>query len=163
VESDLPKFSKKKLTPLVAQEKMKGWCAYRERSQYEARQKLYEFGLYSTDVENIISNLIEENFLNEERYAMAFARGKFRIKKWGRIKIKIELKAQKVSDYCINKALKEIDPDEYFVTLERLIEKKFLQTKEPNAIKKYYKVLQYAISRGYEKDMIGDILKTLEK
>ncbi len=163
MESDIPKFSKKKLTPLVAEEKIKSWCAYQERSQQETRNKLYEYGLHEKEVELIISNLIESNFLNEERFAIAFAGGRFRIKKWGRIKIKLELRARKVNDYCINKALKQINENDYFVTLEKLIQQKFDQTKEPNAIKKYYKVLQYATSRGYEKDIIADILKEIKK
>ena len=88
---------KKKLTPQQAVIKAQMSCAYQERCQQEMRDKLYEWGLYSNDVENIIANLISDGYLNEERFAKAFAGGKFRIKKWGRIRIKLELKKRKIS------------------------------------------------------------------
>jgi len=162
VNSDIQKISPKKLTPLVALEKMKNWCAYQERSQFEVRNKLVEYGIFNEEAENIISQLIQENFLNEERFALAFARGKFRIKRWGRIKIKLELKQHKVSEYCISKALKQIDGNEYFATLEKIIEKKTKEIKESNKIKKQYKIIKYAMSRGYEQDIIMDAIKNLE-
>jgi len=162
VNSDIQKISPKKLTPLVALEKMKNWCAYQERSQFEVRNKLFEYGIFNEEAENIISQLIQENFLNEERFALAFARGKFRIKRWGRIKIKLELKQHKVSEYCISKALKQIDGNEYFATLEKIIEKKTKEIKESNKIKKQYKIIKYAMSRGYEQDIIMDAIKKLE-
>lgn len=162
MNSDIQKISPKKLTPLVALEKMKNWCAYQERSQFEVRNKLFEYGIFNEEAENIISQLIQENFLNEERFALAFARGKFRIKRWGRIKIKLELKQHKVSEYCISKALKQIDDNEYFATLEKIIEKKTKEVKESNKIKKQYKIIKYAMSRGYEQDIIMDAIKNLE-
>lgn len=162
MNSDIQKISPKKLTPLVALEKLKNWCAYQERSQFEVRNKLYEYGVYNDDAENIITQLIQENFLNEERFAIAFARGKFRIKHWGKIKIKIELKQHKVSDYCIKKALNQIDGNEYFATLEKIIEKKKSEIKEPNKIKKHYKIIKYAMSRGYEQDLIMEAIKNSE-
>ena len=91
--------------PHLALLKMQSWCAYQERCQHDARNKLYELGLWPEAVENIIVKLIEENFINEERFAIQFAKGKFNIKKWGRIKIKQELKQKRVSDYCLKKAL----------------------------------------------------------
>jgi len=162
VNFNTQKLSPKKLTPLVALEKMKNWCAYQERSQFEVRNKLFEYGIFNEEAENIIIQLIQENFLNEERFAIAFARGKFRIKRWGKIKIKLELKQHKVSEYCINKALKQIDGNEYFATLEKIIEKKIKEIKEPNKIKKQYKIIKYAMSRGYEQDIIMDAIKNLE-
>ena len=162
MNSDIQKISPKKLTPLVALEKLKNWCAYQERSQFEVRNKLYEYGVYNDDAENIITQLIQENFLNEERFAIAFARGKFRIKHWGKIKIKIELKQHKVSDYCIKNALNQIDGNEYFATLEKIIEKKKSEIKETNKIKKHYKIIKYAMSRGYEQDLIMEAIKNSE-
>lgn len=156
------KISQKKLTTGVALEKMRNWCAYQERSQQEARNKLYEFGLTKENVEQILTQLIQDNYLNEERFAIAFASGKFRIKKWGKVKIKQELKFRKVSDYCINKALKQIDGNDYFATLEKIIKKKIIEIKEPNKIRKQYKVIKYIISRGYEQDLIMDAIKNLE-
>ena len=149
--------------PHLALVKMQGWCAYQERSQQEARDKLYELGMWTDAVENIISQLIQDNFLNEERFAIAFAGGKFRIKKWGKIKIKIELRQRKVSDYCINKALKQIPDKDYFSTLEKIIQQKSKLVKETNKIKRHNKLIQYAASRGFEKDLIVDVLKEIEK
>lgn len=144
--------------PEIALIKMQSWCAYQERCQQEARDKLYGFGLWPDAVENIISSLIESNFLNEERFAMQFVHGKHSIKKWGRIKIKIELKQKRVSDYCIKKAMAQIDDTEYMTTLRKLIETKQRLTNEKNPIKLKLKVLNYALSKGYEKDLVFDVL-----
>ncbi len=144
--------------PHLALVKMQSWCAYQERAQQEARDKLYELGMWTEAVENIIVQLIQDNFLNEERFACSFARGKFTIKKWGRIKIKQELKQKRVGDYCLKKAMKEIDETEYIKTLKKLIETKRKLIKESNKIKLKYKLMSYALSKGYEKDLIFDIL-----
>jgi regulatory protein len=125
--------------PHLALVKMQNWCAYQERSQQDARDKLYELGMWPEAVENIIVQLIQDNFLNEERFAMSFARGKFSIKKWGRIKIKQELKQKRVSDYCLKKALAQIDETEYIETLKKIMESKRKLIKEPNKIKLQYK------------------------
>jgi regulatory protein len=162
VESDLRKISQKRLTPSVALEKMMSWCAYQERSQFETRMKLGEYGLKGDDAETIIAKLIQENFLNEERFAMTFARGKFSIKKWGKIKIKIELKSRKVSDYCINKALQQINENDYIRTLEKVIDQKKRLLKETNKILRNYKLFQHATAKGFEKDLIADVLKELD-
>lgn len=137
----------------MAHHKIKQWCAYQERSQHETRQKLYDYGLFSEDVEAIIAKLIEENFLNEERFALALTGGKFRIKRWGRIKIKLELKKHKVSDYLIQKALKSINDKDYEMTIVKIIEKKQSLLKSGNAQKKYYELLSYLRSRGFETDL----------
>ena len=100
------------------------YCAYQERSQQEVRDKLYELGLHKKDVELIISQLVTEGFINEERFAIAYAGGKFRIKQWGRIKIKYELKKKQVSEYCIKKALQQIKEDEYHEVLKKLADEK---------------------------------------
>jgi regulatory protein len=152
---------KKKLTPSQAIIKAQMSCAYQERCQQEMRDKLYEWGLYSNDVENIIANLITDNFLNEERFAKAFAGGKFRIKKWGRVKIKIELKRRKISDYCIKKGLQEIDEDEYLKVLEDVILKKLKETKGKEQVRNY-KAAQYAMSRGFEGDLVWEMIKKLQ-
>ncbi len=147
----------------MAEHKIKQWCAYQERSQNETRYKLYEYGLKEVEVEEIISKLISENFLNEERFAMALAGGKFRIKHWGKIKIKIELKKHKISDYSINKALKAIDGDDYINMLTLVLEKKIRQTTIKEKQKLFYAVLNYAVSRGYERDLASDQLNKLLK
>jgi regulatory protein len=149
---------KKKLTPSQALIRAQMACAYQERCQQEMRDKLYEWGLHSEDVENLIANLITDNFLNEERFAIAYAGGKFRIKKWGRVKIKIELKRKKISDYCIRRAMKEIDEDEYIKTLKDILQKRLKDLKGKEHIK-HYKAAQYAMSRGFESDLIWPLLK----
>src|SRR5215467_3120575 len=108
-----------------ALQKAKHYCAYQERSHFEAKEKLYSFGLHKQEVELVLSQLIEENYLNEERFAIRFASGKFRMKHWGRIKIKYELKQKQVSEYCIKAALKEIDEEEYRSTLIKLAAQKW--------------------------------------
>lgn len=149
--------------PHLALVKMQSWCAYQERSQQDARDKLYELGVWTDAVENIIVQLIQDNFLNEERFACSFARGKFTIKKWGRIKIKQELKHKRVSDYCLKKALQQIDEAEYIDTLKKLIETKRKLIKEPNKIKLQYKLMNYALSKGYEKDLVFDVLNNKDE
>jgi regulatory protein len=149
--------------PHMALMKMQSWCAYQERCQQDARNKLYELGMWTEAVENIIVQLIEDNFLNEERFAMTFARGKFSIKKWGRIKIKQELKQKRVSDYCLKKALQQIDETEYMNTLKKIMESKRKLIKEPNKIKLQYKLMNYALSKGYEKDLVFDVLNNKEE
>jgi len=148
--------------PHLALMKMQSWCAYQERCQQDARTKLYELGLWPEAVENIIVKLIEDNFLNEERFATAFARGKFTIKKWGRIKIKQELKQKRVGDYCLKKAMQQIDETEYMATLTKLIDSKRNLIKEKNPIKLNYKLMNYVLSKGYEKDLVFDILNNKE-
>lgn len=151
---------KKKIhTPTQAFLKAQLFCTYQERYQQEVRDKLYEWGLFPDAVENILAQLITENFLNEERFAKAYAGGKFRIKKWGRIKIKLELKKRNISDYCIRKAMLEIDEDDYLHTLKALIEKKLRETKDTNPLAKNAKVARYAASRGFEQDLVWNILK----
>lgn len=145
----------------AASAKAESYCAYQERSQQEVRDKLYEWGQYPSAVENIISRLIESNFLNEERFAKAYAIGKFRQKGWGKIKIKQGLKLKKVSDPLIKLALKSIDEDEYLEMLRKIIQKKEGSITEKESYKRKYKLHQYALSRGFENDLIGDILRDL--
>ncbi len=153
---------KKKLNPQQALLKAQQSCAYQERCQQEMRDKLYEWGLYSTDVENIIANLITDNFLNEERFAKAYAGGKFRIKKWGKVKIKIELKKRKISEYCIKKAMQEISDKDYLRTIKELIAKKSKEIKGGKDNQRKYKIAQYIASRGFEQELIWDVLKLEE-
>lgn len=155
------KKPEKIITPLIALEKMRSWCAYQERSQSDVRQKLFEFKLEAEQVESIIIDLIDEKFLNEERFAMAFAGGKFRIKHWGRIKIKMALKQHRVSDYCITKALKSIEGEAYEKVLIKVIEKKLRLTKITDKRKRHYTVLNYVLSRGFESDLVIEQLKLL--
>ena len=134
------------------------YCDYQERSHLEVRNKLYELGCKTQEVEEYIADLIQENLLNEERYARSIASGKFRIKKWGRKKIIYQLKKQKISEYCIKSALTEIDPHEYILTLKKLAEKKLTELKgEKYVVQKRAKLYRYLLQKGYEHDLINDV------
>ena len=143
--------------------KAESYCAYQERCQQEVRDKLYSWGLHEVQVENVIADLIASNFINEERFAKAYAGGKFRIKKWGRVKISIELKRRKISTYCIKKGLAEIEEEEYIKTLQKVAEVKIKATKERDSKKKKYKVMNYLLSRGFENDLVVEVVGTKEK
>jgi len=156
---DGPIKKQKTFTPQEAKRKAESYCAYQERSQQEVRDKLYGWGLHKTDVENIIGYLIEENFLNEERFAKAYALGKFRIKGWGKIKITQGLKLKQVSTPLIKIALKQIEPNDYFEKLTTIILKKSNLIKESDPYKKRNKLYQYALGRGYENNLILEVLK----
>ena len=151
-------------TPQQALPKIKQFCAYQERCHSEIKEKLYEFGLSAKDAEEIMSKLIEENFLNEERFAIHFAGGKFRIKQWGRIKIKYELKKKNVSEYCIKKALSAINNSDYFATLSKLAELKFKSLKsEKNIFIKKRKLHSHLIMKGYETNLVQEVVNDLIK
>lgn len=153
-------LQKKKLTREQALQNAKIYCSFQERNHKEAKDKLYSFGLPRNDVEHILSILIEEDYLNEERFAAAYARGKFRMKQWGRVKIRYELKQRQVSDSCIKGAMKEIDEEEYLKTLEKLMEEKLkdLQS-ETNVFIKKKKATDYLLQKGYERDIIYALVK----
>lgn len=151
----------KKLTPAEAKGKIQRYCAYQERSHHEVRNKLFEYGLYSNDVDQLLTDLITDGFLNEERYAKAFVGGKFRMKKWGRIKIVNALEAQGLSQNCIKIGLKEIDADDYLTTLNFILEKKGGEIDEENIFAKRDKISKYAIQKGYEPELVWKTLKEL--
>ncbi len=141
-----------------ALQKIGQFCAYQERNHKEVKEKLYSYGLYKDQVEELLSKLIQENFLNEERYAIAYAGGKFRAKDWGKNKIKYGLKQHQVSDYCIKKALKTIDDDEYVKTLQKLYSAKEKTLKsEKNIFIKKRKIQQYLMQKGYETSLINEL------
>ncbi|HUQ64804.1 MAG TPA: regulatory protein RecX [Flavitalea sp.] len=151
---------RKRLTPDQALQRAKLYCAYQERCHSEVKEKLYSFGLYRSDVEKILSELIEDDYLNEERFAAAFARGKFRMKNWGRVKIKYELKQKNVTEYCIRKALKEIEDSGYLKTLSKLKDQKLAELKEEaNKLVKKKKVIDYLLQKGYERELIFSLFK----
>ncbi len=147
----------------VKQAKLKiaNFCSYQERTQQEARDKLYTYGLHRDEVEAIIAELITENFINEERYARTFSGGKFRIKKWGRMKIIMALKQKKLTEYCIQKGLEEIDESEYLKSIEQLAEKKLGQLKESDTYLIKNKTARFLIGKGYEPQIVWDVLNYL--
>lgn len=133
------------------------YCAYQDRCHSEVRTKLLGLECYGEELEEAISVLIEEDFLNEERYAISYARGKFRMNKWGRIRIRQHLQLKKVSDYCIRKALSQLNEVEYADTLQQLMEKKAAALdKERNDWVRKQKVFQYLLQKGYESDLVQD-------
>ena len=146
----------------VALAKAEHFCAYQERAQQEVRDKLYDWGLWPDAVENIIIKLIGDNFLNEERFAKAYVHGKFKQKGWGRVKIKQGLKIKKIPEKLLQKALLTIDGDEYLEMLTKVLSKKAALLTEKVSYKRRYKLQQYALSRGFESDLINDVLKNSE-
>lgn len=151
---------RKKLTAEQALQRAKLYCAYQERCQGEVKDKLFSFGLFKNDADRIISQLIEEDYLNEERYACAYVRGKFRMKQWGRVKIRFELKQKQVSEYCIKRAMKEIDEGEYLQVLEKLAEEKSKALEdEESVMMRKKKVTDYLLQKGYERDLIFSCIK----
>lgn len=156
------RFSRK-LTPEQAFARAKHYCAYQERSHTEVKEKLYGFGLRKTDVETLLSRLIEENYLNEERFARQFAGGKFRMKKWGRVKIVYELKQRQVSAYNIRKALEEIDEEQYRSVVEKLVSEKWKSLKKDQYITRQAKTRNYVIGRGFEPQLVMEALRRLGK
>ncbi|RZK57987.1 MAG: RecX family transcriptional regulator [Pedobacter sp.] len=159
---DIPDKKNIVLDKKTALLKAESWCAYQERSQQETRNKLYEYGLHQNEVEEVITELIITNFLNEERFAMAYVSGKVNIKKWGRIKIKQGLKLKKVPDKLIKKSLNSIDGDLYVANLLSVAEKKTAILSEKDPFKRKFKLVGYLLSKGYEFDVINDVLKTNE-
>jgi len=148
-----------RLTPNQALPKIKQYCAYQERSHSEVRDKLYSFGITKIDIDEIISKLIDDNYLNEERFAIHFAGGKFRIKHWGKVKIKYQLKQKQVSDFCIKKALAAIDNTAYKKTLYKLADAKIatLQS-EKNSFTRKKKLQDHLLQKGFEMELVKVIV-----
>jgi len=152
---------KKRLSPTEAVAKIQRYCAYQERSHKEVKTKLFEYGLYASQVDEIISQLITDGFLNEQRFAKAYAGGKFRMKKWGRLKIKNELEFLGLTKKCIQQGLKELEGPDYSKTLKQVIEKKAAALKEENPFRKRDKVARFAIGKGYEPELVWSLVKEL--
>ena len=145
-----------------AKGKLETFCAYQERCSWEVRKKLFEKGIQGEVVEKLLDELSKDGFLNEERFARAFSRGKFRLKKWGRNRITQELKLRKISPENIRKGISEIDPEEYYDTLLAQTEKKWEKTPEKDPRKKRYKVIQYLMTKGFEQDLIQEAIASIQ-
>ena len=139
------------MTKSEALQKLKKYCAYQERSHSEVRTKLLSLEIYGDTLEEVILDLVQEDYLNEERFARAYARGKHRIKKWGRNKITQGLKLKRVSEYCIKQAMTEIDQELYDLTLHEVLTKYYKER-----VDKYdrytmrTKLIEHAVNKGYE-------------
>jgi regulatory protein len=153
-------MEKKTINRDVALQKLQRYCAYQDRCHQEVRSKLLDLGVYGDTLEEIIVELIGEGFLNEERFARSYARGKFRSKGWGRVRIKLELQARRISAYAIKKGLEEIEEGEYRATLSGLLQKKLLESEGiDDDFTARQKAAQYALRRGYESELIWETLR----
>ena len=143
-----------------ALKKLQHYCAYQDRCHSEVRSKLLDLKIYGDELERIITDLIADNFLNEERFAQSYARGKHRLKKWGRHKITSQLKMKKISPYCIKKGMQEIDDEEYLETLTKLLEKRL---GDNPSFQETGKAAKYVINKGYESHLVWEVVKTLKQ
>jgi len=143
-------------------QKIEHFCAYQERCHQEVVSKLWSIKLNQNEIDEVIVHLIENNFLNEARFACSFARGKHRIKQWGRIRITNELKMRKISPNLIKLALKEIPDEEYTATFENLAEKHWQSFRETNELKKRKKFCDYLLRRGFESNLVYEKVRELE-
>ncbi len=141
-----------------ALQKAASFCAYQERTQQEVRTRLKDWGIWGDDAEEVIAELITQNYLNEERFAKSFAGGKFRVKGWGKRKIQQHLKQRGISGYNLEQAIREIEPDDYRQTLTDLLEKKRQTLHDDNPLVIKQKLIRFAMSRGYESDLIFSVL-----
>ncbi len=142
--------------------KAANFCAYQERTQQQVRTKLISLGVEEEETEEIIADLIIENFINEERFAKSFVSGKFRLKKWGKLKIIAHLKQLNLTEYCIDQGIKEIPRDEYLATICSLINKKIQEEKIQklnNSYQRNHKIAGYIINKGFEPELVWETLK----
>lgn len=155
-------FLKNRLTKEQALDKIKYYCSYQERCHSEVKDKLYSYGLRKKETEEIIAEMIESNYLNEERFAVQFAGGKFRMKQWGRKKIQYELQQKGVNSFIIKTALKEIDEEKYFETLEKLAQAKWNALNIENSLLRQSKTNAYLLQKGYEQKLISQVLNEIK-
>ncbi|NJL75955.1 MAG: RecX family transcriptional regulator [Saprospiraceae bacterium] len=142
-----------------ALQKLQHYCAYQERCHQEVRQKLLDLGVYGDRLEEVMVALIEDNFLNEERFARTFARGKFEFKNWGKIKIVQELKKRHITSYCIQKGLEEIENSQYETKLYVLIAKKSATLEYENEYERKAKLAAYALQKGFESEKVWETVQ----
>jgi regulatory protein len=147
------------MTKEEALQKLKRYCAYQERCHQEVRSKILSLKIYGDWLEEVMAELVQEDFLNEERFAKSYVRGKYRIKKWGRTRIVQELKLRNISAYCIKKGLAEIEEPLYFANLQSLIEKYIREREDkytPAVLKKM--AFNHAMTKGYEYNIIQKLM-----
>ena len=155
-------MNSKSFTPAQALQKLKHYCAYQERCHSEVRTRLFELGVWKNDHDQLIATLIEENYLNEERFAIAYAGGKFRVKEWGRVKIRYELKKKQVSEYSIKKSLRQIDEDDYMKLLTKLAAEKYTSLKKDQYLVRKKKTIDFLIQRGFEPDLVNQAIEKIQ-
>ncbi len=155
--------NKKTFTVEEATRKLENYCAYQERCHKEVQDKLKGMDMIPEAIDVIVVHLLNHNFLNEERFAKAFARGKFNTKKWGRRRLIMELKKKNISKVNLDTALKEIDPEDYIETFNDLAEKRANAILESNKQKKKKKLADYLLYRGWESHLVYDKVNELMK
>ena len=143
----------------LAIERIKDYCSIEDKCQLDIIKKMEEWGILKISQDHILEILIKEKYLDEERYSRSYCRGKFRMKKWGKIKIIHALRKKKISKVSITKGLEEINDSEYKIELEKQYEKKKKTTREKNHFIKQKKIATYLISKGYESNLVWDKLK----
>lgn len=143
----------------IALERLKNFCTLQDRCQFDVIQQMKEWGLLELTQDHILEILITDKFIDEKRYAQSFCRGKFRIKKWGRIKITNELRKKQISNICINKGLNEIEDEEYEILLNNLLEKKNNSLKDKNHFVRKKKIASFLIQRGFEGNLVWDKIR----
>ncbi|HMK07067.1 MAG TPA: regulatory protein RecX [Flavobacterium sp.] len=151
----------KTFTPSEIKQKIEYFCSYQERCHDEVIQKMRSMAIDFDTIDEIVVHLIENNYLNEERFACSFARGKHRIKNWGRTRIINELKSRNISQYIINAALKEIDGEEYLATFETLAQRRWETLTEKNILKKGKKFCDFLLRKGFESNLVYQKMKDL--
>jgi len=152
---------KKNLTKEQALQKLRHYCRYQERCCSEVKNKLFELGVNKTEHDKMVTGLIEENYLNEERFALAFALGRFTMRKWGRRKIHYELKERKVSEEAIQKSLKQIDEELYVRSLQRLAEEKYASLRDEPYLVRKKKTIDYMAQKGFETDLVKVLVEKM--
>jgi regulatory protein len=155
-------MNRKTLTSEEALQKLRHYCAYQERCHSEVKEKMYELGIKTNEQDELMATLIQAGQLNEERFAIAFARGRFKIKQWGRIKIKYDLKQKRVSDYCIQKALKQISDRDYEKTLDKLAKEKYDSLKTDKYLARKKKTIDYLLQKGFEWELVKEATNALK-
>jgi len=157
----LEEKKKKYISRDDALKKLQRYCAYQDRCHQEVRRKLLNLGIYGDELEGIMVDLIADGFLDEERFARSFARGRFRTKQWGRLRILRELKQRQITDYCQRKAMEEIDGAEYEQTLVSLLQKKNRQISHNDAFLRQGKLADFVIRRGFEPELVWEKVRKL--
>jgi regulatory protein len=155
-------LAKNRLTKEQSLEKIKNYCSYQERCHKEVKERLYSYGLRKTEVDEIMVNIIENNYLNEERFAIQFAGGKFRMKHWGRKKIEYELQQKGVSTFIIKLALKEIEQPSYLSTLQKLATNKWNLLAGERVLTRQTKTYAYLLQKGFEPALINEVISEIK-
>jgi regulatory protein len=154
---------KKRLTKEQALQKLRFYCRYQQRCQSELKEKLFELGINKKDHHELMSELVKENCVSDERFAMAFASGRFKMKQWGRKKIQKGLNEKRVSNEIAQKALEQINKKEYMTMLNKLAKERYASLKHEQYLVRKKKTMDYLIQKGYEVDLIKDAVNNFLK